>query len=191
MICRNRLLEPFRATSESGTLSRWLRNLVSATSYQVCSCDYALCGLSTLDPGSWSLVTVTTLRFSSPGRKCRRALAYSSKHKKLRPFEKVGAFCVCCGTWTRTKITSSRGMCPTIRRSRKIYSIFSRIQRPPQNALRFVVQGYDTSKLTLFQGFLSQRAHMHYFDFLLCKIAAFMNALKSGCGVRGRASNSG
>src|SRR5574343_95213 len=26
----------------------------------------------------------------------------------------------CCGTWTRTKITSSRGMCPTIRRSPNI-----------------------------------------------------------------------
>src|SRR3989338_238072 len=32
-----------------------------------------------------------------------------------------------CGTWTRTRIPCSRGMCPTIRRSRNCYSYFLKL----------------------------------------------------------------
>jgi hypothetical protein len=46
---------------------------------------------------------------------------------------------ICCGAWIRTKIRSSKGFCPTVRRPRKILKIIYILQNFKKMATAFLV----------------------------------------------------
>ena len=82
----------------------------------------------------------------------------------LRILAKTAILFFGCGTWIRTKIPCSRGMCPTIRRSRNL------ICRPCDMSV-----GYT----------FSPNFSNSYFFFFVLMMADFIKAEKRGCGARG------